>query len=178
MSIIKGNILEYELRLVTFILGRHILLISDMKGGSNMYWTEGKRLRDHGPNPYVTDIELATKQNTNFRTALWTGKYLQLTLMSIRPKEDIGLEIHYDHDQFIRIEEGQGIVLMGNSKSCLDYKRRFYDDYVIFIPAGKWHNLINTGRIPLKLYSIYAPPEHPHGTIHKRKEDEGIYNRY
>lgn len=128
-------------------------------------------LKDYGPEPFVVNIEEATKQNDYFRVALWTGRYLQLTLMSIRVGEDIGLEIHPDVDQFIRIEEGQGLVKMGNRKDCLDFQRNVSDDYVIFIPAGKWHNLINTGNIPLKLYSIYAPPEHPHGTVHETKED-------
>ena len=135
-------------------------------------------LKDYGPEPFVVNIEEATKQNNTFRTALWTGRYLQLTLMSIHVGDDIGLEIHPDHDQFIRIEEGQGIVKMGNKKDQLNFQRRVYDDYAIFIPAGTWHNLINTGYKPLKLYSIYAPPEHPHGTIHVTKEDAEEYNRY
>lgn len=128
-------------------------------------------LKDYGPEPFVVNIEEATKQNNYFRIALWTGCHLQLTLMSIRVGEDIGLEMHPDVDQFIRIEEGQGLVQMGDRRDRLDFQRRVYDDYAIFIPAGKWHNLINTGNTPLKLYSIYAPPEHPHGTIHETKED-------
>lgn len=135
-------------------------------------------LKDHGPEPYVVNINEATKQNTNFRTALWTGKYLQLTLMSINPNEDVGLEIHYDVDQFIRIEEGQGYVLMGDSPDYMYFQERVYDDSVILIPAGKWHNLINIGCTPLKLYSIYAPPEHPHGTVHKTKEDDIGHHSY
>lgn len=135
-------------------------------------------LRDHGPCPYVVNIDNATKQNNNFRTALWTGKYLQLTLMSINPGDDIGLEIHYDIDQFIRIEEGQGYIMMGDTPDNMNFQERVYDDYVIFIPAGKWHNLINTGYTPLKLYSIYAPPAHPHGTIHETKEDAEHHNNY
>ncbi len=128
-------------------------------------------LKDYGPDPFVVNIEDATKQNTTYRTALWTGEYLQLTLMSLNPYEDIGLEIHTDHDQFIRIEEGQGIVKMGDRKDRVDFEAKVYDDYAIFIPAGKWHNLINTGVKPLKFYSIYAPPEHPRGTVHETKED-------
>ena len=123
-------------------------------------------LRDYGPEPFVVNIDQATKQNTNFRTALWTGRYLQLTLMSINVGEDIGLEMHPDVDQFIRVEQGQGLVKMGDRQCRLDFQRYVYDDFAIIIPAGKWHNLINTGNIPLKLYSIYAPPEHPHGTVH------------
>jgi len=129
------------------------------------------RLKDYGPDPFVIDIEEATKQNNTFRTALWTGKHLQLTLMSINVGEDIGLEIHHNVDQFIRIEEGQGLVLMGDSKDNLNFRRRVDDNYVVFIPAGKWHNLINTGKKPIKLYSIYAPPQHPWGTVHKTKAD-------
>lgn len=128
-------------------------------------------IRDYGPCPYVVNIEEATKQNNYYRIALWTGEYLQLTLMSINAGDDIGLELHRDHDQFIRIEEGQGLVMMGDRKDHLDFQAMVYDDYAIFIPAGKWHNLINTGHTPLKLYSIYAPPEHPRGTIHKTKQD-------
>ncbi len=129
------------------------------------------KLRDYGPEPYVVNIEDATLKNNTFRTALWTGNYLQLTLMRINAGDDIGLEIHADHDQFIRIEQGQGIVMMGDRKDNLYFRERVYDDYAIFIPAGKWHNLINTGCTPLKLYSIYAPPEHPRGTVHETKED-------
>lgn len=135
------------------------------------YWCNCLDLSDHGPDPYVVNIEEATKQNTNYRTTLWTGEYLQLTLMSINSREDIGLEVHHYLDQFIRIEEGQGLVLMGDSPDNLYFEQRVYDDDVILIPAGKWHNLINIGCTPLKLYSIYAPPAHPHGTIHQTRED-------
>ncbi|HOJ78624.1 MAG TPA: cupin domain-containing protein [Bacillota bacterium] len=124
---------------------------------------------DYGTQPLVINIEEATEQNNNFRTTIWTGNYLQLTLMSINVGEDIGLEIHPDHDQFIRIEQGQGLVLMGDRRDYLDFQRYVYDDDAILIPAGKWHNLINIGNEPLKLYSIYAPPEHPFGTIQVRK---------
>ncbi|NLO26548.1 MAG: cupin domain-containing protein [Clostridiales bacterium] len=134
-------------------------------------WDNYIPLRDYGPDPYVVNIQDAALQNNNFRLALWTGTYLQLTLMSIDVGDDIGLEMHPDVDQFIRIEQGQGLVMMGDHRDRLCYRRRVQDDYVIFIPAGKWHNLINTGRIPIKLYSIYAPPEHPHGTVHRTKRD-------
>ena len=142
------------------------------------YWRQLVELKDYGPHPFVINIEEATKRNDTFRTALWTGEYLQLTLMSINVRDDIGLEVHPDHDQFIRIEEGQGIVEMGDKKDKLDFQRKVYDDYAIFIPAGKWHNLINTGRTPLKLYSIYAPPEHPRGTIHETKQDAKKYHQH
>lgn len=134
--------------------------------------------RDYGPLPFVININEAAELNNNYRTALWTGKHLQVTLMSIRVGGDIGLEIHPNLDQFIRIEEGQGIVGMGDTRDNLDFQRRVYDDVAIMIPAGKWHNVINTGNIPLKLYAIYAPPEHPHGTVHKTKEDAEEHHRY
>ena len=129
------------------------------------------RLQDYGPNPFVVNIDEITKQNSNYRTTLWTGDHLQITLMSIRAGGDIGLEMHDDVDQFIRIEQGQGLMRMGDTRDNLDFESYVYDDYAIVIPAGKWHNLINTGSIPLKLYSIYAPPQHPHGTVHRTKED-------
>jgi len=128
------------------------------------------KMKDYGPEPFVVNIEAAAKQNDNFRTVLWTGTHLQLTLMSIDVGEDIGLEIHPHLDQFIRIEEGQGIVKMGDRKDRLDFQEKVYDNFAFIIPAGTWHNLINTGRKPIKLYSIYAPPQHPAGTVHATKE--------
>ena len=127
------------------------------------------RAVDHGPQPYVVDINKATIQNSNYRTALWTGEHLQLTLMCIPPGDDIGLELHADTDQFLRIEEGQGIVQMGKSKNNLNFRQPVFNDFAIFIPAGTWHNITNIGRTPLRLYSIYAPPHHPHGTVHPTK---------
>ncbi|MDU6876704.1 cupin domain-containing protein [Clostridium tepidum] len=126
-------------------------------------------IKDQGPNPFSINIEEATEQNNNYRTTLWTGKNLQVTLMSIDVNDDIGLEIHPDVDQFLRIEEGTGIVRMGYEKDNLNYEKRVGDDFAIMVPAGTWHNLINTGNRPLKLYSIYAPPHHPHGTVHETK---------
>lgn len=126
---------------------------------------------DYGPEPFVINIDQATKQNNTFRTALWTGDHLQLTLMSIKVGEDIGLENHPNLDQFLRIEQGQGIAKMGHSRENLDFQRKVGDGYAIIIPAGTWHNLVNTGNVPLKLYSIYAPPQHPRGTVHKTKAD-------
>jgi mannose-6-phosphate isomerase-like protein (cupin superfamily) len=133
--------------------------------------TEPMELKDYGPAPFVVNINEATKQNDTYRTALWTGRHLQVTLMSIKVGEDIGLEIHPNLDQFIRIEEGQGIVKMGDRRDKLDFQEDVFDDFAFVIPAGKWHNLVNTGDIPLKLYSIYAPPQHPRGTVHETKAD-------
>ena len=128
-------------------------------------------LIDHGPKPFVVNINEASKQNNKYRTALWTGTHLQVTLMSLNVGEDIGLEIHPDVDQFLRIEQGRGIVQMGKTKGDLNFKRNVYDDSAIMIPAGTWHNVTNTGHTPLKLYSIYAPPNHPFGTVHISKAD-------
>lgn len=137
------------------------------------------KLKDYGPRPFVINIEEATKQNNNFRTTLWTGKNLQVTVMSINVGDDIGLEVHQTGDQFIRIEEGQGIVKMGNSKDNLNFQKRIHDDSAIMIPAGIWHNVINTGNKPLKLYAIYAPPEHPRDTVHETKAAaEAAESRY
>ncbi len=127
------------------------------------------RLTDYGAEPFVVDIEEVTKQNHTFRTALWTGNHLQVTVMSINVGEDIGLEIHPTLDQFLRIEEGEGLVQMGDSKDKLDFEEKVSDGYAIVVPAGKWHNVTNTGNQPLKLYSIYAPPQHPYGTVHETK---------
>ena len=128
-------------------------------------------LKDHGPNPYTVDIEEATEQNENFRTALWTGEHMQLTLMSIPEGGEIGLEKHDDIDQFLRIEEGTGLVQMGDTKNNLDFEQEVEDDWVVLVPAGKWHNITNIGDEPLKLYSIYTPPEHDHGTVHETKAE-------
>ena len=128
-------------------------------------------LKDYGSNPFVININEASKQNNTYRTALWTGTHLQLTLMSLNPGEDIGLEMHPHVDQFLRVEQGQGLTQMGKSKDNLNFQRQVFDDSAIFIPAGTWHNLTNTGNIPLKLYSIYAPPNHPFGTVHRTKAD-------
>lgn len=128
-------------------------------------------LKDYGPHPYVVDIERATDQNDTYRTALWTGDHLQLTLMSIDVGDQIGLEMHPDVDQFIRIEEGQGLVKMGSAKDNFEYQANVYDGYAALIPAGTWHNVINTGCTPLKLYSIYAPPNHPWGTVQRTRQE-------
>lgn len=127
-------------------------------------------MQDHGPNPYVVNIEELTLSNDTFRTAAWTGSNLQMTLMAIQPGDDIGLEVHEDHDQFLRIESGTALVQMGPSADSLETWTA-EDDFAIFVPAGVWHNVSNTGSQPLKLYSIYAPAEHAHGTVHETKAE-------
>lgn len=125
---------------------------------------------DRGPDPFVVNLEDATLKNNRYRTTLWTGKNLQLTVMAIPVGGDIGLEVHTTHDQFLRIEEGDGFVQMGPAQNNLTLNQRIGADFAVFVPAGTWHNVTNTGRKPLKLYSIYAPPNHPFGTIHSTKE--------
>lgn len=127
-------------------------------------------LKDYGKDPFVINIEEATLQNENYRTALWTGDLLQVTLMSIPVGGDIGGEIHNENDQFLRVEQGKGKVIMGSSEDDITFEKEVSDDDVILIPVGKYHNLINTGDEELKLYSIYGPAHHEHGTVHETKE--------
>ncbi|HAN09656.1 MAG TPA: cupin domain-containing protein [Clostridiales bacterium] len=168
---------SYENNMQVYKNNQHIPYTDEADYEQNNYSSNSQgdngpiKLKDYGPNPFVVDINKATIQNKNFRTALWTGDHLQVTLMSINPGEEIGLEIHPDLDQFLRIEQGEGLVKMGDRKNNLDFQAQVYDDFAFIIPAGKWHNLINTGYEPIKLYSIYAPPQHPHGTVHKTKAD-------
>jgi len=124
-----------------------------------------RQVQDSGKKPFVININEAAKHNQTYRTAIWTGEHLQVTLMSIQVGDDVGLEIHPHTDQFLRIEAGQGIVKMGATKDRLDFEQNVTDDDAIMVPAGTWHNIINTGHVPLKLYTIYAPPHHPFGTI-------------
>jgi mannose-6-phosphate isomerase-like protein (cupin superfamily) len=126
---------------------------------------------DQGPDPYVVDIEHATLSNENYRTTLWTGAHLQMTVMMIEPGRDIGLEVHEHGDQFIRVESGKARVQMGPSEHDLPFEREVGDDWVILVPAGTWHNVVNVGDGPLKVYALYAPPEHAHGTVHATKAD-------
>lgn len=153
--------------------------LQDQAAGLRQWHSHGVRasaslamagITDYGPLPFVVDIEKATLQNDNYRTALWSGPHLQLTLMSIPPGEDIGLEVHEANDQFLRIEEGDGVAMMGNSRDNLSIRQRIFADSAIFVPAGTWHNVLNTGQRPMKIYSIYAPPHHPYGTVHQTKQ--------
>ena len=128
--------------------------------------------QDQGTKPWVVNIEELTTSNQNFRTTWWTGRQLQMTVMSIQPGEDIGLEVHQKGDQFIRVEEGTARVQMGTSKTNLSYDKTVGDDWAMFIPEGYWHNISNAGNEELKVYVLYAPPEHPAGTIHPTKVSE------
>ena len=114
---------------------------------------------------YVTNIEKDTVKNQDFRRVLYTGKNTQLVLMSLRPKEDIGEEVH-TLDQFIRVESGRGVAILDG------VKHQISDGSAVVIPAGTRHNVINdSGSEELKLYSLYSPPEHRDGTIHPTKDD-------
>ena len=132
---------------------------------------EHPEIRDYGCVPFVFNIHHATNQNENFRTTLWTGRDLQLTLMSIPICGDIGAEMHDDLDQFIRVESGRARVYMGKNKNDLQERACVDGNYAILIPAGTWHNIVNVGNRPLKLYSLYAPPAHPCGTVHATKAE-------
>ena len=132
---------------------------------------DSEKSKDHGKQPWIVDIEDLTLKNENFRTTHWTGKNLQMTTMTIQPGGEIGLEQHEKGDQFIRVEEGDGRVVMGESKDKLSFDKKVSDDWAIFVPEGFWHNIINEGEKPLKVYVIYSPPEHPAGTEHKSFEE-------
>jgi mannose-6-phosphate isomerase-like protein (cupin superfamily) len=120
---------------------------------------------------WVGDIERETIDNETFRTVLWTGDHSQLTVMSIPAGEDIGKEVHPDHDQFLRIEQGSARVEMGPSENEVDFTQDVGADWAIVVPAGVWHNVVNTGDGELKVYSIYSPAEHPPGTVHATKAE-------
>ena len=128
-------------------------------------------IRDYGGAPFVFNIAHATRMNENFRTTLFTGSEMQLTLMSIPRGGEIGVEMHGEVDQFIKIESGRAIFYTGSCQNNLDRSVGVGENDAILIPAGTWHNIVNVGRCPLKLYSLYAPPQHPFGTVHHTKED-------
>jgi mannose-6-phosphate isomerase-like protein (cupin superfamily) len=114
---------------------------------------------------FVDDIEGLTEQNSDFRRVLYTGQKLQLVLMAIEPGEEIGEEVHPDRDQFFRIEKGKGEAWIDGHKTKIE------GDFAIVVPAGARHNIKNAGEEPLKLYTLYGPPEHADGTVHVTKAD-------
>ena len=120
---------------------------------------------------WVGNVEEATLENTNFRTVLFTGSNIQLTVMRLGPGEEIGVEMHDHLDQFLRIEEGSARVTFGPSAEQVDEEHAVEDDWAVVVPGGTWHNVINTGDGELKLYSLYAPPEHPPETVHRTKAE-------
>jgi mannose-6-phosphate isomerase-like protein (cupin superfamily) len=114
---------------------------------------------------FVDDIERRTEQNSDFRRVLYTGKRLQLVLMSLKPGEEIGEEVHAEEDQFLRVEKGEGEVSIDGKAA------RLGADMAVVVPAGARHNVRNVGREPLRLYTIYGPPHHPDATVHATKAD-------
>lgn len=120
---------------------------------------------------WVDDIERVTLDNDTFRTVVFTGTHTQLTVMRIAPGEDIGLESHPHLDQFLRIEQGKARVELGTTAERIEETHEVQDDWAFIVPAGVWHNVVNTGDEDLKLYSLYSPPEHPHGTVHRTKAE-------
>lgn len=133
---------------------------------------------DYGPNPHVGNIGQMALKNQNFRTAVWTGEYLQMTVMCIPPCGEIGLEVHETTDQFIRVEQGKGIVQIGSSECRQEYQRELCQGEAIFVPAGTWHNIKNLEQYPLKVSSVYAPPNHKRGTVHRTKAEAEREERY
>lgn len=129
------------------------------------------KITDNGPEPHVFDIEKATVGNTNYRAVAWTGRYLQVTLMSIPVGESIGLEVHPETDQFLRIDAGTGRCVMGPAKDDLTFSEDVSDGWSIQVPAGMWHDVENTGEEPLRLYAIYAPVHHAQGIVQATAED-------
>lgn len=128
---------------------------------------------DCGPNPMTANINQLARNNTDFRNTFWTGNHLQVTLMCIPVGSCTGLEVHQNTDQFICIVQGEALVQLGETQ-C---PNRVSCNNAVIIPADTWHNISNIGNVPLKLYSIYAPPQHPRGTLHRTKCDaESIWN--
>ncbi len=111
------------------------------------------------------DLEKKTLDNEHFREVLFTTKRSQLVVMALQPGENIGQEVHEDHDQFIRVEEGEGKAVID------DEEFELHDGSAVVIPAGAEHDIINGDAAPMKLYTIYTPPEHPDGTVHDTKEN-------
>ena len=120
---------------------------------------------------WVDDVQQATLGNTDFRRVLFTGRQTQLTVMRLAPGEEIGVEMHDHLDQFLRIEQGSARVTFGPSADQVDEEHDVGDDWAVIVPGGVWHNVVNTGDGDLKLYSLYSPPEHPDGTVHRTKAD-------
>jgi mannose-6-phosphate isomerase-like protein (cupin superfamily) len=121
---------------------------------------------------FVIDIEQKTLENENFREVLFTAPHSQLVVMTLQPGEEIGLETHDDIDQFIRVEAGTGKAILNGEEKTLA------DGTAVVIPAGTEHNVVNISQTePLKLYTIYSPPEHPDGTINKTKAEADIYEK-
>lgn len=120
---------------------------------------------------WTANIEEETVANETFRTVLYTGKKLQVTVMSIPVGETVGWEMHEDLDQFLRVESGSATVRLGTSSDAVTEEHELQDDWAVVVPGGVWHDIVNSGDEPLKLYSIYSPPDHEDGTVHETKAD-------
>lgn len=116
-------------------------------------------------NGFVGNIEELTKQNTFFRKVLYTGKHTQLVVMNLKPGEDIGREVHDTVDQFFRVDQGEGEVFINGETTNIS------NGFAVIVPAGSEHNITNTGETDLRLYTLYSPPNHPDGTIHKTRDE-------
>lgn len=125
--------------------------------------------------PFVVDIEQATLGNENYREVSWTGEHMQLVLMSLAPGEEIHLEKHDDLDQFIRLEQGQAQVRMGQTRDDLTFESNMEEDWAVLIPAGFYHHVKNIGDTALKIYTLYAPGAHPEETVHKTYQEARDY---
>ncbi len=121
---------------------------------------------------YTTNIEQKTLQNDSFREVLYTAPHSQLVVMTLRPGEEIGMEVHQNRDQFIRVESGDGAAILNGERHPLQ------DGDIVVIPAGTEHNVVNTSATEaLRLYTLYSPPEHPDGTVHHTKAEADEYER-
>ena len=128
-------------------------------------------IEDIGPQPQSFNLEQATRENSNYRAVAWSGRYLQVTLMSIPVGGDIGLEAHPETDQFLRLDAGRGRAQMGSSRDDLTFDSEVSDGWCVLIPAGTWHNVTNIGQEPMQLYTVYAPAHHKPGKVHKTASD-------
>jgi mannose-6-phosphate isomerase-like protein (cupin superfamily) len=121
---------------------------------------------------FSINIEEKTLANDNFREVLYTGPNIQVVVMTLKPGEEIGQERHEGHDQFIRVEAGEGVAILDGERHALE------DGVAVVIPAGAEHKVMNTSRTEaLRLYTIYAPPEHPDGIVHRTKAEADEYER-
>ena len=127
--------------------------------------SDADRIQDIGPQPQSFNIERATNENNNYRSVAWSGRYMQVTLMSIPVGCDIGLEAHPETDQFLRLESGIGRVQMGAAKDKLPFELEVSDGWCVLVPAGTWHNITNIGATPMQVYAIYAPAHHTPGKV-------------
>lgn len=128
-------------------------------------------ITDKGPGPQSFDLEAATIENGHYREIAWSGRYLQVSLMSIDPGCSIGLETHPETDQFIRLDAGSGLAKMGPQADQLDWEQTVSDGWCVLVPAGMWHDIVNTGDEPMRLYTVYAPVHHAAGIVQPTAED-------